>query len=103
MGKFKFTIILSILTPFLLILMFMIMNGGHGSYAPAILLFPTGLISFLFFRALELPFLILGILQFPIYGLLIDKSKNKPKTAIIIVMLHVLLAILIFSVKKDSF
>ena len=99
--SYKTTSTLSILTPFLLIGVFLLMGGGHGYYAPGIFLFPTGLISFSIFNRLEVPFIILGILQFPLYGLLIDRAGNKAKTALIILAFHIGLALLTFMTTND--
>ncbi|GAB2781897.1 hypothetical protein GCM10027275_27070 [Rhabdobacter roseus] len=100
-SNYKTTTTLSILTPFLLIGVFLLMGGGHGTYVPGILLFPTGLISFSIFHRLEIPFIIIGILQYPFYGLLIDRAKNKPKVTLIILAFHFGLVILTFITTND--
>ena len=77
------------------------MGGGHGTYAPGILLFPTGLISFSIFHRLELPFIILGIIQYPLYGLLIDRAENKPEATVLVLAFHIGLALLTFITTSD--
>lgn len=94
--KYNWTLALSILTPFLLWIVMYLMVGGHGHYLPGIILFPTGLISFTIFRELTVPFMIIGILQFPVYGLLIDKSSNKIKSLFFILTFHALMTLLVF-------
>ncbi|GAA4306561.1 hypothetical protein GCM10023183_21870 [Nibribacter koreensis] len=76
-------------------------GGGHGYYSPAIILFPTGMISFSFFGELRPAFTILAICQFPIYGLLIDMITNKQKTLCLIASFHIGLVLLIFLTVKD--
>lgn len=81
------------------------MGGGHGTYVPAIMIFPFGLISFVLFDKLITPFVILAILQFPIYGLLVDYSISKGKKQIVvssIFIAHIIVAIVIFIFKADS-
>jgi hypothetical protein len=92
--KYKVTLILSLLTPLLLVIAVFLMGGGHGFYAPARVLFPSAMISFPIMNRLEWPFIILGILQFPIYGLFIDKYPDKSKTVILLFAFHFLLVII---------
>ncbi len=94
--KYKSTLILSLLTPVLLVPVAFVMGGGHGTYAPGILLFPAGLVSFAIVGRLETPFIILAVLQFPIYGLLIDRSENKAKTLRSIFVFHFALVLITF-------
>ncbi len=61
--KYRATSLLALLTPFLLMGVVFLMDGGHGYYRPAIVLFPTGLISFSLVGRLEIPYVILSILQ----------------------------------------
>ncbi|AKQ44581.1 hypothetical protein TH63_01290 [Rufibacter radiotolerans] len=73
-------------------------GGGHGWYEPAIVLFPFGLISILLFKIITTPFIILAILQYPLYGFFIDLTedfKKQKKVIISIVLLHIVLAVLI--------
>jgi hypothetical protein len=99
--SYKTTATLSILTPFLLLGVFLLMGAGHGTYAPGILLFPTSLISFSIFHRLEVTFIIVGIIQYPLYGLLIDRAENKPKVALMISAFHIGLALLTFMTTND--
>ncbi len=71
------------------------MGGGHGTYKPTIILFPFGMIGTSFQKSITLPFTILGIVQFPIYGYLLDNIK-KTMTKYFITLIHFLLIILVF-------
>jgi hypothetical protein len=101
LTKYKTTLILSLLTPLLLVVVVFLMGGGHGTYAPAILFFPTGLVSFSIFGQLRTPFIILAVIQFPTYGLLFDKLKNKAKTISFILVFHFALVIIISITTKN--
>lgn len=97
---------LSLLTPVLLFLTVFLMGAGHGWYGPAILLFPFGFISILYSRTIELCFIILAIIQYPVYGLMIDllgSDKSFKWATISIMVLHLILAILILIFRADNF
>jgi hypothetical protein len=99
--KYKVTKIFSLLTPLLLVIVVFLGNAGHGSYAPMMMLFPTATIGFPIMGGIEWPFIILGIIQFPVYGLLIDRSANKPKTAILLSAFHFAMMIITFVTTRD--
>lgn len=101
----KWTIRFVLLTPVLLFIAVFLAGGGHGWYEPAIMLFPFGLISILFSRSIELPFIILAILQYPVYGLLIDSigtRKSIKWTVISIALIHILLAGVILTLRGKN-
>jgi hypothetical protein len=100
-SKYRTTLLLALLTPFLSIGVVFLMGGGHGYYGPGIVLFPAGLISFSLVGRLEIPFIILAVLQFPAYGLIIDKSNNKHKALWLIIGFHIALVLITFSTVKD--
>ncbi|RZK54153.1 MAG: hypothetical protein EOO91_16395 [Pedobacter sp.] len=102
MLKFKWTVILSILTPILLIITIIFMGGGHGNYQQAIVLFPTGLLSILMFNRIEIGFVIIAIIQYPLYGFLIDKATDKKKMILILLLFHIALALSIFLCKSET-
>jgi hypothetical protein len=101
----KWTKKLSIWTPVLLFIAILMMGGGHGMFEPAIILFPFGLIGILFSRGIELPFVFLAILQYPIYGLLIDTIGNRASlkwTVLCITTIHIVLAGLILTLRGEN-
>lgn len=69
------------------------MGGGHGTYIPAIILFPFGMIGTTFQNSITNPFVILGIIQFPFYGYLLDIFKYK-RLKYLILTFHILLVII---------
>ncbi len=72
------------------------MNGGHGIYLPTSILFPYGMFGTIFQHSITTPFIILGIIQFPIYGYLLDILKDK-KLKFLILIFHILLIIIVLN------
>jgi hypothetical protein len=101
-DRYLITTILTLLTPVLLLFVMFLMGGGHGFYEPAIVLFPTGLVSLSIFHEIIIPFRVLAVIQFPLYGLLIDKSRDKYRTLLLIIGFHLALALITFFALKDT-
>lgn len=97
MMKYKWTINLSIAAPLVLICSVIIAGGGHGFTDQLFILFPWTFISKLIDS--QFLFFLIGMIQFPIYGLLYDKSVQKNKTVFIITIIHFLLAVGILFLK----
>lgn len=95
MKKNRWLIFFSILTPLLLLIVIFLMGGGHGTYIPADVLFPFGMIGTVFQDEITTPFIILGFIQFPVYGYLLDRTKNN-KLKYCIPIIHFVLMIVIF-------
>lgn len=103
--SYRWTIILSILTIPLLIIAFFFAGGGDGTYLPAMGLFPFGLLGILFYNRITTPFILLSIIQYPVYGFLIDKATlvNKGKFILFILsIVHILLAATIIILTGES-
>ena len=103
--KYKWTIRFSLLTPILLMIAVLLMGGGHGWFQPAIAIFPYGMVGTVWQDRISLPFVILGVLQYPFYGILIDKSKDKASSnslILFIIIAHFILAglVIYFSSEK---
>jgi len=97
-SDFNWTIRLGLISVLLLVISVLCMGGGHGSYIPAMVLFPFGMLGTVWFDTITLPFIIMGLLQFPVYGYVIDKTQKtgKWKMAVsIIFIFHFLLAAII--------
>ncbi|MEN2400727.1 hypothetical protein GKZ90_0013135 [Flavobacterium sp. MC2016-06] len=93
--KYKWTKRFLILTPFFLLFSMFIAGGGHGFVQPIFALFPFATFTCIWMSELGFLNLILALIQFPVYGLLIDKANDKKRTWIIISILHFLIATLI--------
>ncbi|KNB60905.1 hypothetical protein AC804_17285 [Chryseobacterium sp. Hurlbut01] len=86
----KYTLIFSLLTIPLAFLVIFFGGGGHGSYLPFLILFPVGIVGIFVSEVLKTLFFILGLLQFPVYGFLLDRFQNK-KTIFLISLFHLLI------------
>ena len=93
--NYRWTIRFSLLTPLLLIIAVFLMGGGHGWFEPAMAIFPWGMVGIIWQDRISIPFIIMGVLQYPIYGILIDKTKDKAYSntmAFLIIVMHLILA-----------
>lgn len=103
--SYKWTLRFTLWTVPILFFVVLLMGGGHGSYVPAILIFPFALLSFPLFDELTIPFAILGILQYPIYGFLIDRiimANQRQWPILLICIVHIMLAIVILLLTADK-
>jgi hypothetical protein len=78
------------------------MGGGHGYFEPAICLFPCATISVIWQTTITLPYVIIGLIQYPLYGFIIDKTQKKKATSFIILALHIILVILILRFRNPN-
>ena len=103
--QYKWTITLTLLAIPLLCIAVFFMAGGHGTYKPAILLFPFGLLGVLLSDTITLPFIIAAIIQYPVYGFIIDKAKASNKIQFIIpalLIIHIVLALAIIKFAGEN-
>lgn len=103
--SYRWTIRLSLLTIPLLFIAVFFAGGGHGTYIPAMGLFPVGLLGTLLFDRITIPFVVLAIIQYPIYGFIIDKVivTNKSKIVLpLLLLLHILLAVIIMKLTGEN-
>jgi hypothetical protein len=72
------------------------MGGGHGYYSPAIVLFPFGMAGTIFQQSITFPFFILSILQFPFYGLILDRfTSHITKYCVFLIHLFLVAVVLV--------
>ena len=102
MSDYTWTIRGALITPVLLLIAFFSMGGGHGSYAPAIFLFPAGMLSIVVYQVIELPFMIAALIQYPLYGIILDRSQHKGITAGVLAAVHLLLFVVIYTQKSGA-
>ena len=62
-------------TPLFVFLALVSTGAGRGDYVWARILFPFTMLSALVFDAITAPFIVLGIIQFPLYGFLFGKAN----------------------------
>jgi len=103
--NYKWTFRLSLLTIPLLLVVVFFMGGGHGTYIPAMSLFPFGLISTVLFDRITIPFVVLGIIQYPFYGFIIDNARQTNNTKVILpilILVHIILAVFLIKVTGEN-
>lgn len=103
--QYKWTFTLCLLTPLLLIVAVFAMGAGHGTYIPAIGLFPFGMFGIIWQDSITFPFIIIAILQYPIYGFIIDKAlfaQRQKLIALALLLSHILLALLVIKLSGEN-
>ncbi|HMH45910.1 MAG TPA: hypothetical protein VK557_20650 [Pyrinomonadaceae bacterium] len=77
---------------------------GHGTYVPAVILFPFAALTVValdhFFDA-SIPMMIIAALQFPIYGLLISWARSRSRSVMalaVILTLHALAVLIAIAI-----
>ena len=91
-SKFWIPFVLSlIVTPLFLFLGIASAGAGHGNYLLAKILFPFTMLSTRAFGSIVAPFIVLAIIQFPLYGFILGVANVKRRMffpAIGILLLH---------------
>jgi hypothetical protein len=88
--KFWVPLIVSlIVTPIALLLGVASAGAGHGDYRLAMILFPYTLLSAVIFDSITTPFIILAIIQFPLYGIALGYANKKGRLAAMSILLCV--------------
>jgi len=103
--KYKWTLKLIIWTPISILISFILAGGGHGYYEPMIFLFPFSAILFFLFKEINsaIPLLIV-LIQFPIYGLLLDSLERQLKsTWLLFLLFHLIIGVVAYSVRPEQF
>lgn len=101
----KWTIRFAVLTPVLVIICMFLIGGGHGWYTSAIVLFPWATLNTAWQNHLSEQCIFVGLLQFILYGFLIDITKNSKAQILVLVgilVLHVTLTILILTLRNPE-
>jgi hypothetical protein len=73
-------------------------GAGHGTYLWAKILFPYTMLSTLIFDSITAPFILLAIIQYPLYGIALGiagKKRRFSHMVIALLILH-LLAVVVF-------
>jgi len=93
-----------LLTPILIILCVFLMGGGHGYFEPVFIVFPFATILFIWFKTMNLFFLAASLIQYPLYGLLIDVwSQRFQFIAVLIFIVHTLVGIISYLIRPEAF
>ena len=78
-------------TPVCLLLGLASAGVGHGDYRLAMVLFPFTMLSAFAFNSITIPFIIVAVIQFPLYGILVGFANVRHKglvTAACILGIH---------------
>jgi hypothetical protein len=66
-----------LLTPIALLLGVGSGGAGHGDYRLAMMLFPYTMLSTFVFDSITVPFIVLAIIQFPLYGIALGYANQR--------------------------
>jgi hypothetical protein len=102
LKAWKYTVAAVVLTPLFVIAAILTVGGGHGGYSVTKLLFPYTMISTHFTGNITYPAMGVGLLQFLVYGLLLDRVSTR-QVALGILGLHLMAVWLAFVYAHPSF
>ena len=102
-NNYPWTTFLLIISIVLIFVVFFVGSLNPGNYDLGIIVFPWAFIQAFFQNKINFIFLILGFLQFPVYGVIIDKVKMKKLLLIVfIIVVHVVLCWSILNFGKQN-
>ena len=78
-----------VLTPFLLLLGVGSGGAGHGDYRLAMMLFPYTMLSTFVFDSITVPFIVLAIIQFPLYGVTLGYANQRGRFGWVAILLAI--------------
>jgi hypothetical protein len=82
-------------------------GAGHGTYLPAKLLFPFAMLCAVFGSSITAPYIVIALVQFPLYGVLLDAASRRSRftlCAVILACAHLTLAAIdVFAPADSSF
>jgi hypothetical protein len=89
-SAFWYTIVASLVaTPICLFLAAVSTGAGHGTYLWAKILFPYTMLSTLILESITTPFILLAIIQFPLYGIALGIAGKRHRLS------HMIIALLV--------
>jgi hypothetical protein len=80
--------------------------AGHGTYAPAKLLFPFAMFAAVVGHSITPPFIVAACIQFPLYGLVLGSVAGSARfrpLALAVVVLHFLAVAVVFARSDEAF
>lgn len=95
-----------VLTPIALIASIGSGGAGHGDYFLAKLLFPYTMLSAFLFGSITVPFILLALAQFPLYGAGLGYAgggRRFVRMAIIILLVHAASAAVVMLIADENF
>jgi hypothetical protein len=76
------------------------MGRGHGYYSPAKVLFPWGMAAAIWQDHLSMIAVSIAVLQYPLYGIIIDRSAKKKIAVAGLLKLHIILATIVLKYSR---
>jgi hypothetical protein len=95
-----------IVTPIALLLGIGSAGSGHGDYFWTKVLFPYTMLSAFVFGSITLPFILLAVAQFPLYGIGLGYTRGGgrfARLAIILLVVHVAAAAVVCLLADENF
>jgi len=95
-----------LLTPFTMLAALYSSAVGHGNYFWAIVFYPYTMLSTFVFQSITIPFILLAVLQYPIYGVLAGYGWIKGKGlryGLGLLLVHVSALVLCFGLGDKNF
>jgi hypothetical protein len=80
-----------VVTPICLFLAVISAGAGHGGYLAAKILFPVTMLSTFLFHSITAPFILLAVVQFPVYGVILGVAGTQRRlltTALVLLAIH---------------
>ncbi|WBV56586.1 hypothetical protein PFY10_20600 [Chryseobacterium daecheongense] len=99
--RYRYTNLFAVLTVPLIFLSVFFAGAGHGNYALITVIFPLCFLGIILPDNISMYFLVFGILQFAIYGNIIDRFGGK-KSLPFILAAHFLFIIIGFMATNNS-
>ena len=101
--QYRFTIVGLLLTPIACVAAFISGGFGHGSYVAARIVLPFACLALGSYTGTAVLVLAFGLLQWPLYGLVLDKTAPKRLAAVALTLMHAALCLRLFLVPSDTF
>ena len=95
-----------VVTPALLFLVVVAAGGGHGTYWLPKVLFPWTMMSTAVTKSITQPLIVLGIAQYPLYGIILDLARSNGRfkpASLTLLAAHFSALMLAFSISDRSF
>jgi hypothetical protein len=101
--KNPFLVLSILITPVLLWIGFVSGGGGHGNYVAARVIFPFACVFTGTYVGAGVVGSVLAVLQWPVYGFLIDWSSHKVRTVGAVLIVHAAICLWLFTKGSESF
>jgi len=95
-------------TPIAVVLAMFSTGAGHGNYLFCKIFFPYTMLSTHFFEQITIPFIIIGLVQLPLYGIVLELAARKSKlflalAGIVLSLFHAIAVGLCFFIPMPNF